>query len=64
MDGFTLITLLSLAFLTGFLTHWFLTRKQRWLLREYRRYKKALASVDQAILTPHSGRTKRRKNGQ
>jgi len=61
MDGFTLMTLLFLAFLAGFLTHWFMTRKQRRLLKEYRRYKKALASVDQAILTT---RIKRRRNGR
>ena len=50
MDGITLLFLLFLAFLTGFLAHWFMTRKQRRLLKEYRKYKKALAVVDQNLL--------------
>jgi len=52
------ILLLLLAFLAGVITHWFLTRKQRRLVREYRKYKKALAVADQNLLQEKKRRRK------
>jgi hypothetical protein len=52
------LPLLLLGFILGFLVHWIMGGRQRRLLREYRKYKKAMASVDAALMVE---RKKRRR---